>query len=231
MEARGGQLKDATMLFSGRKLFGVLAAATMLAVVVAAPAVADQYSNNSTPGFTVNPGVGPRFDDTYNDEAAGGNFPVVGNFNDVTMNGTPQLTSATIDPFVVIDDSGSGNGWKVTLQVTQFTGVTVTNHVPSTGMSMNPPVVAPGTSGSAMGGVWGRGWTDFQTSARHIVEADPTDPAIGGHNGGAPTVDGVAVAGMGTYLVSPQILKLVVPVNAHADTYTATATIAVSSGP
>ena len=210
------------MFIAGKKLFGVLAAATMLAVVVGGPAVADQYSNDSTPGFTVTGGVGPRFDDTN----GGGVFPTVGNFGNVTMNGTPQLTSATIAPFTVIDDSGLGVGWNVTLLVPNFTDGG-TNTVVATGVSMNPAVLRAGTAGSALGGMWTSGYTDF-TTAKKIVHADPADLT---HNGGAPTVDGVTVAGMGTYLISPQILKLVVPVNAHAAAYSTTATIAVNNGP
>jgi hypothetical protein len=60
------------------------------------------------------------------------------------------------------------------------------------------------------------------------VHADPADAT---HNGGAPTIDGVDVAGMGTYLISPQIVKLVVPVNTKPATYSAVATIAVSQTP
>ena len=62
--------------------------------------------------------------------------------------------------------------------------------------------------------------------------ASPADHVT---NGGSPTVNGTRVAGMGTYLVSPQIVKLVVPVNTFAivagTTYTTTATIAIISGP
>ncbi len=80
-----------------------------------------------------------------------------------------------------------------------------------------------------MGGVWSYPNSDF-TSAKTFVKADPTDLT---HNGGAPLgPDGTTkVAGMGTYLVSPQILKLVVPANAIAGAYTSTATIAIVSGP
>ena len=209
---------------TSKKIFGVFAAATVLALAVGGPAVADEFSNDSTTGFTVAAGTGPRFDDTN----GGLVFPTVGNFNNVTMNGTPQLTSAAIAPFTVVDDSGAGAGWNVTLTVPNFTtgGLTPKTLV-ATGMTMNPPVLAAGTAGSNLGGVWTSGYTDF-TTAKKIVHADPADLT---HNGGAPTVDGVTVAGMGTYLISPQILKLVVPVNTHAAAYSTTATIAVNSGP
>ncbi len=101
-----------------KKLFAAAAAATLLAAISVAPASADQFSNNSAPGFTINAGAGPRFDTAV---ATGAVFPTVGNFADVTMNGTPQLTSAEIAPFTVIDDSGTGAGWHVTLLVPDFT--------------------------------------------------------------------------------------------------------------
>ena len=79
-------------------------------------------------------------------------YPTVGNFNDVTMNGTPQLTSAVIAPFTVIDDSGTGAGWSVTLLVPNFTdGGTPANIVPAAGVEMNAPVVAAGNADSPDG--------------------------------------------------------------------------------
>ena len=99
-------------------------------------------------------------------------FPTVGNFNNVTMNGTPQLTSAAIAPFTVIDDSGTGAGWHVTLLVPDFTSGG--NVLPAAGVQMNAVVVAPGNADSAMGGVWSDPNVDF-TTAKTIVEADPAD--------------------------------------------------------
>lgn len=193
----------------------------------ATSAGADQYSQDSTPGFTINAGVGPRFDTAT---AGGTVYPTVGNFSDVTMNGSPQLTSAEIAPFTVIDDSGSGVGWSVTLLVPDFAdGSTPANVVPAAGVQMNAPVVSAGNADSLMGGVWGIPNVDF-TTAKKIVDADPAD---GTHNGGAPTgPDGATkVAGMGTYLVSPQIVKLVVPADAIAGAYSTTATIAITNTP
>jgi hypothetical protein len=210
------------------KLFAAAAAASLITAVSVGTASATQYTQNSTPGFTVTPGVGPRFDTA---DATGTVYPTVGNFNNVTMNGTPQLTSAVIAPFTVIDDSGSGAGWHVTLLVPDFADATPVNPfvIPAANAQMNAAVVAAGNVDSPMGGVWADPNVDF-TSAKTIAVADPTDLT---HNGGAPLgEDGVTkVAGMGTYLVSPQILKLIVPANAHAAAYTTTATIAIVNGP
>jgi hypothetical protein len=205
------------------RVFAAVAAVALVGAVSAGSAGADQYSNDSTPGFTITAGVGPRFDTAV---AGGAVFPSVGNFNNVTMNGTPQLTSAVIAPFTVIDDSGSGVGWHVTLLVPDFDdGGTPANVVDASGVQMNAPVVSSGGTNSVMGGVSSAANVDF-TSAKSIVTADPGA-------GGAPVgPDGsTTVAGMGTYLVSPQILKLVVPANAIAGAYSTTATIAIVSGP
>jgi hypothetical protein len=160
-------------------------------------------------------------------------YPTVGNFNDVQMNGSPQLTSAVIAPFTVIDDSGTGVGWTVTLTVPPFhDGATPNNVVPATGVQMNAPVVAAGNSDSDMGGVWGHDNVDF-TGGQVIVEANPADTTHNDGGTGAPLgPDGTThVAGMGTYLVSPQILKLVVPANAVAASYTTAAVIAITNTP
>jgi hypothetical protein len=198
------------------KLIGALVAAGVLVVAAALPAGADQYSNNSSPGFSIAAGAGPRFDTDV--PGVGGIYPTVNNFNNVTLNGTPQLTSANIPPFTVIDDSGTSAGWNVTLLVPDFkngTGAdcatTSTHTVAAAGVSMNAPVVTAGTGDTSMTGVSSTAFTDF-TSARKIVVATATN-------------------GAGTYLVSPQILKLVVPSTAFVGTYCTQATIAIASGP
>ena len=208
------------------KLFAAAAAATLLTAVSVGTASADGFTNTSTPGFTITAGSGPRFDSAV---AGGTTFPTVGAFNNITLNGSPQLTSASIAPFTVIDDSGAGAGWHVTLTLPDFTTGVAGSVVSATGAQMNAPVVAAGNATSPMGGVWSIPQGDF-TTAKTIVEADPADVA---HNGGAPFAsDGTTlVAGMGTYLISPQILKLVVPANADAGVYTTTATIAIVNTP
>ncbi len=208
-----------------KKLFAAAAAAALITAVSAGTAFADGFTNTSAPGFTITGGTGPRFDTAV---AGGTSFPTVGNFNSVAMNGTPQLTSASIAPFTVIDDSGTGVGWSVTLTVPNFTDVGG-DVVAAAGAQMNKAVVAAGTADSPMGGVWSNDVGDF-TTAKKIVEADPADTT---HNGGAPFAsDGTTlVAGMGTYLISPQILKLVVPANATAGVYTTTATLAITNTP
>jgi hypothetical protein len=218
------------------KIFGALVAATMLSALTVVPAHAanTDKNNDSTPGFTVNAGSGPRFD--IDQQAGGGIYPTVENFSDVTMNGTPQLTSAVVPPFTVIDDTGSGSGWNVTFTLPNFADThSHGNAVDASGASMNAAVIMPGTPDSALGGVYSIGVQDMTTAVK-VLKADPGNYATGtdtvNHgNGFAPVVDGVHVAGMGTYLISPQIVKLVVPSNTHADDYQTTANFTIASGP
>jgi hypothetical protein len=155
----------------------------------------------------------PRFDDSN-----GGGLPTVSSFGSVTLDGTSQLTTATIAPFVVVDDSGTRNGWNVTLQVPDFRNGTgadcsagATATIPANTLSTNAPVVAPADGQTSMTGVTSAGFTDF-TSAQKIVVA------TSGH-------------GDGTYTISPQLLKLTIPASARADSYCTLATIAIASGP
>jgi hypothetical protein len=196
---------------------------TVLVAIMAAPAFGDttttldpRYNSQSTPHLTITAGVGPRFDDTNGD----GNFPVVQDFQPVTLNGTPQLTSAYIDPFTVVDDSGAQAGWHVTLTVPDLqdgtgqdcsTGATAS--VDATGTMMNPAVVRIATDDTSMTGVTSTGTTDFTTGQIIVAAADG--------------------AGMGTYTVSPQILKLIVPSQqaVGSGTFCTLATVAIATGP
>ncbi len=135
--------------------------------------------------------------------------PTIGNFQGVTLNGTPQLTSLTVDPFTIVDATGSAAGWNVLLTVPDF--VNGSSTIAASNVSMTAPVVAAAGT-SDITGVQGN------DSAGNFGTGEKIVTASVGH-------------GQGTYLVSPRILKLTVPVTALAGTYTSAATIAVVSGP
>ena len=198
------------------KIFGALALVGVLIVAAALPAGADNHTNTSTSHLTITAGAGPRFDDTNGD----GNFPVLQDFQPVTLNGTPQLTSAYMDPFTVVDDSGAQAGWNVSLTVPNLKDGTgagcatlSTATVDATGTMMNPPVVQIGTDDTSMTGVTPEGNTDY--------------------TGGQIMVDAAIGDGMGTYTVSPQILKLIVPSQQKigSGAFCTVATVAIASGP
>ena len=130
--------------------------------------------------------------------------PGIGSFTPVTLNGTPVLTSVSIDPFSVVDTTASGAGWNVSLTISDLVhGGSV---IPASSMTMNAPLVTA-VGGASLLGVAGHATSGNLSSGVKIVTADAGD-------------------GDGTYLVSPAILTLAV-----AGTYVASATIAVVSGP
>ena len=178
------------------RIVAVVAVSMLLSVLSAAPAIGD-----------------PRLDD-----GSGGSAPPISSFSPVALNGTPQLATASIAPFLVIDDSGTLGGWNVTLLVPTFqngtgagcgTGSTAT--IDATTLSMAAPVVSAADGLTSMTGVTSAGFTDF-TTARKIVVADV------GH-------------GDGTYTVAPQILKLTVPASVYAGNYCTEATVSITTGP
>jgi len=176
------------------RIVGAAVAAVVVALATALPARAD------SPDFS------------------GGSAPTIGQFNPVTLNGTEQLTSASIAPFVVTDDSGTLAGWHVTMLVPSFqngTGadcsVGATAAIAGANVSMAAPVVSAADAQTALTGVTTSGFTDF-TTPRTIVAA-----AVGD--------------GAGVYDVSPALMKLIVPANALAGSYCTQATIEITSGP
>ena len=152
------------------------------------------------------------------DDGSGGSSPVISGFSDVTLNGAAQLSTATIAPFTIIDDSGSGAGWNLSLQVPDFengtgvgctTGATAT--VPANTLTMDALVVAPADDTTVMDGVTAQAFVDF-TSPQKIIIADINE-------------------GAGTYTVAPQVMRLTVPSTAYAGAYCSEVTLALSSGP
>jgi WxL domain surface cell wall-binding len=177
------------------RIVGVAIAAVILAVSGPGPATA----------------APPEFD-------TGTGLPTIGNFNPVTLNGTDQLTSASIAPFVITDDSGALAGWHVTLLVPDLengTGADCTANataaISGVNVSMNAPVVTAADAQTSMTGVTSAGFRDF-TTARTIIAA-----TVG--------------QGAGTFDVAPEIVRLVVPADAADGAYCTQATIAITSGP
>lgn len=176
-----------------RKLLGTIAVAALAVAHVASPASADLVVNGGSLGFD---GVAPTVDD----------------FTPITLNGMPQLTTLTIDPFTVEDSTGLTDGWHVLLTVPDLVNAAYGGHtILASTITMQAPTVtavAPSditnVAGNATAG-------NLDSGEKIVVAADD--------------------AGMGMYAVSPQPLKVVVPVDAHEGTYVSAGTIAVVSGP
>jgi hypothetical protein len=145
-------------------------------------------------------------------------FPTIGNFTPVSLNGTQQLSTATITPFIIDDSSGTVDGWNVTLTIPDLQNGTgqdcstdATATLPGAGVTMYAPVVTPADGDTSMDGVAVAGFTDF-TTPRIIIDA-------------------AAGNGAGTYDVSPELVQLTVPSGTAVGTYCTLATIAIASGP
>ncbi len=179
-------------MFTKKRFIGVLTCAAMIAAMASSPA------NAVT--LTITAGT-LNFD---------GGAPAIGNFSGVTLNGTPQLTSLTVDPFTVVDATGSGDGWNVLLTVPDLTDVAL-DTIASSNISMTAPVVTVAAT-SDITGVTG-------------------NASAGGFDTGEKIVTASATNGEGTYLVAPRILKLTIPVTTLAGAYTSAATIATVDGP
>ena len=178
-------------MFNRKRIFGVASAALLLAALIAAPAHADLVVSAGTLDF----------------DPAGA--PTIGDFTPVTLDGTPQLTSLTVDPFTIIDSTGSADGWNVLLTIPDL--VNGGDTILASNVSMSAPVVTA-AAGASMTGV-----------AAHA--------SAGGFNAGEKIVTATVAHGEGTYLVSPRILKLTVPNTALVGTYVSAGTIAVVDGP
>jgi hypothetical protein len=138
--------------------------------------------------------------------------PTVGDFTGVTLNGSAQSTTASMGTFNVIDARGTGVGWNVTVQATQFT---MSGHtLPMDSISMPAPTVAKiaATSGN----------TPSITTGPYLID-DASAVKIT-----SAAADGT---GMGSYTFTPGALTLSIPANAYAGTYTSTVTVSVVTGP
>jgi len=141
-----------------------------------------------------------------------GTAPTVGDFAPITLNGTPQQSTLVIIPFTVEDSTGSAAGWHVLLTVPNLVNPAGATHtILASTIAMQAPVVAAVGTSSLVG-----------------VSAAA---AAGGLNAGEKIVVATATNGMGMYSVSPQPLKVTVPVTALAGTYASAGTIATVSGP
>jgi len=184
-------------MFNRKRIIGVFSAALMLAAMVGGPA-------HAAPGdLAVGAGT-LDFDPT--------GAPTFSVFTPVTLNGTPQLTSANITPFTIVDATGSAAGWHVVLTVPDLTEPVSGDVIAATNVTMSAPVVT-GAAGASLTGV--------------------TPAAVTGVGlaSGVTIVDALATDGQGTYLISPRILKVTVPDTARVGTYASAAVVSVVSGP
>ena len=188
-------------MFNKKRIIGLCSAAIMLAAMAGAPA-------HAAPGDLVVSGGTLDFDPT--------GAPTFSVFSPVTLNGTPQLTSAMITPFTVVDPTGTGAGWHVVLTVPDLVNAAAYSGagdtIAATNVTMSAPVIR-GAAGSLTTGVTASAVTGVGLSTGvTIVSAALTD-------------------GEGTYLISPRILKVTVPDTAQTGTYASAAVVSIASTP
>jgi hypothetical protein len=136
--------------------------------------------------------------------------PTATNFAGKSITGADQTTDADLDAFSVADLRGSGAGWHVTAQASNFNG---TNHNLAAGsLSMSEPTVDANGTNSADPSILTGPYTIDSGSAVPIASADTNE-------------------GMGTYDFSATTLTLSLPADVYADTYASTVTISVVTAP
>lgn len=147
----------------------------------------------------------------------------VGDFGNVTLDGTAKSTTATGSGFSVADARGTGAGWNVTVAGTQFCKLDGVG----TACDLVTPRNLPTSS--------------LSVPQFTVAKADATSSAVPSITGGPYLIDGVSIkvasaaadgSGMGSYDFSQGgNWNLSVPASAYAGTYRSTVTVSVTSGP
>jgi hypothetical protein len=152
-----------------------------------------------------------------------------GNFT-ATLNGSDQQVYTTLGSYTAADKTGTGSGWNITFQATQFdctsadTGCPAAGDTfPSASLMLAVPTVACHTGQACTG----------RAAAPAVSIASNT--AIDGASA-VKVASAAASKGMGTYDFTPGTigsgnLQLTVPSYAYATTYHSTLTVSIVSGP
>lgn len=136
--------------------------------------------------------------------------PAAADFLGVTITGAVQTTTAGLATFDVSDLRGTGAGWQVTAQATQF--ISASNSLAVGSLQLSEPTV---------------GAQDTTSSTPPSVSAGPF--VI---DGSAATIaSAVSGQGMGVYDFTATTMTLSLPASVYAGSYTSTVTISVVSTP
>lgn len=146
--------------------------------------------------------------------------PTVADFANLTLDGTAQTVTTSMDNFAVTDARGTGAGWRVQVNATQFcewdallsTCVLLDGKTLPTGsLSMPAPSVAANGTTSPVPSL---------TSGPYAIDGSTVTIA-----------SAAADEGMGMYDFTTGNLSLSVPASAYARTYKSTVTVSTISGP
>lgn len=145
-----------------------------------------------------------------------------GNFSPIALDGSKKTITADWTIGDVVDATGTGAGWNVSLTLTQFkewlTDAYVTDGKTLDSMSMNvttAPVVTQVDETSSDSGT--------VTVVADAVALDTTSPI--------KLLSSALAGGMGSFSVSDMGVTLSIPANAYAVTYKTEATVALVTGP
>lgn len=146
----------------------------------------------------------------------------VSDFVGVTLDGTAKTDTATITPFTVTDPRGTGAGWNVTVQATQFKEYLAAAYVPSgrtlalSSLSMAAPTVAAANGTNSA--------VPTMTSGPYVIDS-----------GSAVKIASATAnigMGMGAYnFTGAGSLTLSIPASAYATTYRSEVTFTAATGP
>ena len=134
-------------------------------------------------------------------------------FAGITLNGTDQTDTAELGSFRADDLTGTGDGWTVSVQASQFSNVGASRQLVIGSLEMAAPTV------SAAGDT---------TSPEPTLTSGPYPI-----DNGSPVTIATAAAneGMGQYTFGATELTLSIPADAYTDTYSSTLTITLAATP
>jgi hypothetical protein len=137
--------------------------------------------------------------------------PLAADFAGRSITGVAQTTTAALATFSVSDLTGTGAGWHVTAQATNFDGVS--HNLAASSLSMSQPTATANGTLSVAPSITG--------AVPYVLDS-----------GSAALVASAALnEGMGTYDFSATTLTLALPAGVFADVYASTVTISAVTAP
>ncbi|WP_067727694.1 WxL domain-containing protein [Oceanobacillus damuensis] len=134
-------------------------------------------------------------------------------FGEITLNGLIQNLTATVEPFSVVDATGTGSGWNLNIKATQLKTADGLKTLPFNSLSISTPTITAeeGSSSASVIGI-GTGNIDSDTGVQ-LLTADTDE-------------------GMGTFGITGSSLNLnLQPKDVKAGTYASTVTFNLVTGP
>lgn len=148
----------------------------------------------------------------------------LGDFGGITLDGTQRTSTATWSIANVVDARGTGDGWNVSLALTQLAEYDTTAHSYVTGGKTLATSSIQVTTAPVVSLV------DSTSSPANTITPVATGTAL--DTGSAVTLlDAVLGGGMGSYAFSTLTATLTVPASAYAKTYKSDATVSLNTTP